>query len=77
MFRVRWEVWARLCFTELGFPGNKNHSVVSRCDKSSLTLRGTGVCQSNESASVYLAVCVDAVWVVVGGLSVLMGNNVG
>lgn len=52
----------------------QNESLESRCDESSITLRGTGVCRCNESAPVYLSVCVNGVWVVVGGLSVLRGK---
>lgn len=45
----------------------QNDSHESRCDKSTITLQGTGVCLSNESAPVYQTVCVNGVWVVVGG----------
>lgn len=63
-----------LCSAGLPCQQAQNDSLESRCDESDITLRGTGVCLSNESAPVYQTVCVNGVWVVVGGLSVLWGE---
>lgn len=63
-----------LCSAGLPWQQAQNDSRESRCDESNITLRGTGVCLSNESAPVRQTVCVNGVWVVVGGLKVLWGK---
>lgn len=63
-----------LCSSRLPWQQAQNASPESGCDESGITLRGTGVCLSNESAKVYQTVCVNEVWAVVGGLSALWGK---
>lgn len=52
----------------------QNDSLESRCDESDITLRGTGVYLSSESAPVYQTACVNGVWAVVGGINALWGK---
>lgn len=63
-----------LCSAGLPCQQAQNDSLESRCDESDITLRGTGVYLSSESAPVYQTVSVNGVWVEVGGMSVLWGN---
>lgn len=61
---------AVLCSATLPWQQAQNDSPESRCDESNITLRGTGVCLGNESAST----SVTGVWVVPGGGSLLLGR---
>lgn len=63
-----------LCSTRLPWQQAQNDSLESRCDKSNITPRDTGAWLSYESALVCQTMCVNGVWVVVGGLSVLWGK---
>lgn len=63
-----------MCSARLPWQQAQNGSLESRCDKSNITLGGTGVCLSNESALVYQTLCVNGVCVDVGHLSGLWGN---
>ena len=65
---------SELCCAGLPWQQAQKASLESRCDESDVALRGTGVCLSNESAPVYQTVCVNGVWVLVGGLSALWGE---
>lgn len=57
--------------TGLPWQQAQNDSPENGRDEGNITLRGTGVCLSNSSASVYETACVNEVQVAVGGLSVL------
>lgn len=63
-----------LCSTGLPCQQTQNDSPESRCDESNITLRGTGVCLNSESVPVCHTVCVNRVWVAVGGMSELWGK---
>lgn len=54
----------------------QNDSLESSCDESNITFRGTGVCLNSESVPVCKTVCVNGVWVVVGGKSNMMNIRV-